>query len=68
MQLKMQRFELSNVEEFDDANNNEQSSSITQEERDRMRLTEGEYLRKYPRHCVNPPSRLKTTVFLFTNK
>lgn len=61
MQLKMQRFQQSNEEEFDDATNNEQSSMITQEERDREQLTEGEYLRKYPRRRVNP-ARVKTII------
>ena len=50
-QLKMQRFEQANAEEFKKAS----STAPTQEELDRVQLTEGEYLRKYPRRRITPP-------------
>jgi hypothetical protein len=55
MQLKMRQFEEKNAQEIKRANDNTQQSSMTtQEELDRVQLTEGEYLLKYPRRRVNP--------------
>jgi hypothetical protein len=51
MQLKLRCFEQVNAAEMEKVNN---STPTTQEEVDRVQLTEGEYLCKHPRRRVTP--------------